>query len=326
MMVIGLMVVFVGLQVLRFCFAGTRQRDRLLAAACCGLIGALALVPGVQTTIESLTGLQGAATVLRLNFFFATLWLVRGAFAEAVHGTDRRRWSTGVMLTVVCLVTWLLLMAGVHDPRLTAIREAMLEAGFKPSLQYILCLGYIAAVCLEIAGCALRIYAEAKTRAVRISGALVCVGTAAIGITSVARACLYTTIVVNLGTGRGIQELAAETEDVLVAVSMAAGAVAVIGTSLPTVPVGGQWIIDYFRAWIVLARISPLWKRAARSRGGYLTGIRSVAFADPVARLHRRTVEIRDAQLAGAVKLSPSERALVTNAEAWLSRPQGGTQ
>lgn len=322
-MVIALMIVFVALQVLRFCFAGTRQRDRLLAAACFGLIGSLAMLPEIQEAIDDAAGLQGAATILRLNFFFVSLWLVRGAFAEAVHGVDRRCWTTGITMTAACAGTWVVLMAGVHDPRYAPIRDAMMEAGFKPSLQYILCMAYICAVSLEIAGHAFRISTSAKTRCVQLSGMMVCVGASVIGVTAAARACLYTSVIANIAAGRGIPDQSVETESVLVAVMMGAGAAAVVGTSLPTVPVGRQWMSDYFRAWSVLTRIRPLWKRAACTRGGHLVGVRSVSFADPVARLHRRTVEIRDAQLAGELTLTPYERALVTNAEAWLSRPQG---
>lgn len=326
MMVVLLTVVFVILQVLRFCFAGTRRHDRLFAAALCGVAGSLAMHPGVVAAIDEAAGIPGAAMIARLNFFFICLWLVRGAFAEAVHGIDHRRWSTGITLTVVCGGTWMILLWGVYDPRYISARDMMLEHGFKPSLQYILCLAYITAVILEIANYAFKIFTAARTRAVQVSGITVCAGAAVIGVTSLARACLYTTVIVDVLAGRRISDTAVETEQVLVAVSMGAGTVAVIGTALPTVPVGGRWIADYFRACSVLMRMRPLWKRAVCARGGYLSGIRSVNYADPVARLHRRTVEIRDAQLAGDVRLTPPERALVSSTEAWLSRPQGDTQ
>lgn len=287
-----------------------RQLDKVrLAAVLCAAAVAIQLT---GTAMAWATCAEDAARVLSMTLVLVSIWCAHDAILEAVRRSRHRACPDQgkAMLLIACLLCWLGLALGVsgYMPDGTV-------AGLSLAVGHL----YIGAVCAEVAIAARRAARLARTAVVRAGTTVLGVSTAALSGIAVFRVVVFILFI----AGAADVEAAVLCQQWGAAAMTAAGTFAVTGMSMPAFAVLRPWLLDAVWALRCLRSIRPIWSRAAADGKALAPGSWSVSRTDPVARLHRRVVEIRDAELSQIINLRTRETAMIESIEEKLTKGPG---
>ena len=257
-------------------------------------------------------GAEAAARVTGMTLFLISMWCAHDAIMEAVRHSRHRACSDQgkALLFIACLLCWLGLALGV-----SGCMPDGTVAGLSLAIGHL----YIGGACAEVAIAAWLAARIAHTGGVRAGTTVLGVSTAALSAIALFRVAVFLLFI----SGATDSETAVACQQIGSAGMTVAGTFAVIGLSMPAFAVLRPWLFDAAWALRCLRRIRPIWSRAASDGKALAPGTWSVSRTDPVARLHRRVVEIRDAELSQIINLRTRETAMIESIEEKLTRGPG---
>lgn len=305
----------------------SRQADMIQCAGAFGFAGLIIGRTPAGSFLNAVPGLPDASTLLMMNCLLAALWCTRCAIVAAVKGRNASHKAGRRILITSGVICWaVFLLAAVWDS-LDPAGTAAQEMSYSTALYFVIVFLYLGLISAEIANWAFHAVLRARTRTVRAGCGLLGLSAAVLSAASTTRAGLGTLTEIRLWAGNRPYPNSARIDEIASLTMQYSGLAAALGLILPSIQPFRAYLKEALWGLRALRRIKPLWQRAAACRGDRLTGINSVSRANPVARLHRCVVEIRDAQLAQTLTLTPRESALVHAAESRLSyEPKEETQ
>lgn len=298
------------LTVMRHPRTSPRQLDmvRLAALLCAAAVSIQLVGPHLGTGADG----KAAAQVMGMTLFLVSLWCAHDAVLGAVRQSRHRACPVRgrALLLIACLLCWLGLTFGVsgYTPDGTA-------TGLPLAVGHL----YIAALCAEVALAARRAARLAHTGGVRAGTTILGVSTAALSAIALFRVAVLILVI----CGVVECEPAVLCQQIGSAGMTLACTTAAIGISMPAFAVLRPWLLDGLWALRCLWHIHPIWSRTSANGKSLSCGTWSVSRTDPVARLHRRVVEIRDAELSQIINLHTRETAMIESIEEKLTRGPG---
>lgn len=322
-----MLTVFAALALIRWPRMTSRQADMIQCSGAFGLAGLTIGRTPAGAYLDSALGLPDASTLLMMNCFLGALWCARCAIVAAVKGRHANHKAGRKILVISGLICWAVFaLAAVWDA-LDPAGTAAEETSYRTALYFVITFLYLGLVSAEISNWACHAVFRARTRTVRFGCGLLGLATASLSAAATTRAGLGILTEIRLWAGNRPYPNAARIDEIASLAMQGSGLAAALGLIIPSIQPFRAYLKEALWGLRSLRRIKPLWQRAAACRGDRMAGISSVSRTNPVARLHRCVVEIRDAQLAQTLALTPREAALVRAAESRLScEPKEETQ
>jgi hypothetical protein len=294
-------------------------RATVFAAAACTLY-----VPNVYNTVDPLLGGHnhvGLATLLLLLLGF---WQFRTAIVLAIVADNERRRRRLLLGRAAIAAAGLAVSAGFFASRVDRTDQTLpLAYGDQPGMQLFLWTGsaFIIWVCVDIVMVCRRHRPTMKTSSFRAAFMLIGIG------------CTWFCLVLANRLLAGVLESSPSdngaTINLLNWLYAAGETLAVIlvslGLLLPRLGDVQRRLSLNLQARRMLLEITRIWRRMTADKRGVLLNPHGNPLLDlirgnPESRLHRRVVEIRDAQMISPdTQLSPAERDLIDRVEKTLS-------
>lgn len=320
-MTAALLAALISLSLMRSLRLSGRPKDRGRLA---GLLGAAAILLGTEPVSSRIDAVlaDGSARVLSLNFFLAATWCIRGMIINAVRrGRHAAATRSGLfMLCAACLLNWGSLAVISADGVLATLAEACTLNGLVFEYHLMVTMLYVSVCCFTISSASLTGMIRARTSGVQAGSFLLAVAAAALAITAAFRVATHSFVLHRAWAGSPQTGHAADFDSVSATIMLAAGLLGVLGLAVPPAVVLWRWLGDVRWANSRLGFIKPLWERAAAVQPLHHIGARLTPRTDPMAKLHRWVVEIRDAELSQGIQLHTGEKRVIESIEAKLFR------